>query len=317
MSRRPRPRVPVRPVTGARLPPYGSMIRGTGAVLAVAALLAAAAGPARAAPTEAPGAAVAAELAREAVERLLAVSRIDADLASAVEGLAAQVDEDARARGVAEAQRARVVGLAERSYTVDAVRGPIVERLVATLEPGDVERLAHWYLSPLGQRTLEAEAAHELDDPAPFARFVESLATHPERDARLAAARALCEELRLVESVAAMQVEMRAATLIGLAATLPPSARPEIATELAALDGQRAVYEAELEDLLVAYVAFTYEDLTLVELDELLSFWRRPESRRMAEAMLTGMREGFGAASLAFGEGLGVAVTVAASSAEI
>lgn len=331
---------PARAVARAMPPPSSRAVERAARVLGAATLAAAllvALGPATAGTAPAPvatpspaadappslrGAAPArlgltAGVPREALERLLAASGLDAEITAAVGEIGESFRRAAAAGGVDEADWARVVRAAEHSFSVGTLRAPIVAKLGETLEPGDVEPLLAHYRSALGRRVLAAQATRDLDDVERFGRFVESLASDPERDARLGFARALSEEMRLVESMATMQLEMEAAMLLGLAEALPPSARPEIAARLADLEGRQPYYEAALEDLLVAFLAFVYEEFTPAELETLLAEARRPASRRMAEAVLAGLREGYAAASLAFGERLGGAAVTAATTDEI
>ena len=253
---------------------------------------------------------------------LMAETGTDAQIDKVAKSLSAQMIAEAEAQvasGSVEPTFADAVRReAPRSFTAEAFRHSVTEAFGDALDAADGAEVLAFYRTPLGKRLVGEGLSHDLEDGGvAFMRFVMALEQDPEKEARRANAKAMEAALDAGRWAADVAVDTQLALVAGLAFSVPVHERERVNEVLAAIEAQRARQVETMRDFMVDYLAFSHENFSLAELDALLAFQRTPAAQRFGDATLVGFGSGIRAASLAFGDRLGMALTLAEASDEI
>lgn len=234
------------------------------------------------------------------------------------EQIIAGADEQAFAGGMNADHVAAFKREAARTFTEAAFLAIAADAVAETLGADDAAAVLAHYRSPLGRKTVREGASHDLEDGGvELTRFLMAFENHPEQDARRARAEAMEALIDLSRVVADTTVDTQMALLAGIRFSVPSYAHEELDAVIRQVDGQREAYADAVRPMMVGYLAFTYENFTLAELDAALAFERTPEAGRYMETVERGLRESMRRMSLVFGDRLGKAIAVAEASDEI
>lgn len=182
-----------------------------------------------------------------------------------------------------------------------------VQALQEALSPAVVARLTDDYLSPFGQRQLAEEAAHDphrdADDFALFVARFEQSEEHAERSAVL---EGFIDDLDMVDRLAQVAMDTQVAMLSGLVA-VHDVPQAEADAFLAHARTQTPLLRTQLQSVVPALLAWTYENLTLAELHRIDAQVRSEDGRLHLDATFAGIRQGMVYGSLAFSDNLAAA----------
>ena len=276
-----------------------------GAPAVAPAVAAAAPAPAPAPPAAPDASARATAPSAATMDALMRATRLGTQSRDAAEAVAGAVIEgfEAEARAAPPGTIEAVREIATAAFSPDRFEDVVAARLAGTLSEEDARRVAERATSPLWQRALDGEEAHDLDaDPEGFMRFVEGFGRGPDDAERLAATGEILEAAGGAELIGSIVIDVRKAMVRGAALADPYAGPAQVDAALDTIEAGRAATVAQLGELLPMVLAWSYEDLSIKEVHALAAEARRPERRRFNAAASEAVRDALVLGSLEFAD---------------
>lgn len=169
----------------------------------------------------------------------------------------------------------------EAAYAPSRMRAIVGATIAAGLRAEDVGALLAWYDSPLGKSITALEEKSTLEKTDSVTRLQKGSRLFASASpARQAVLRRLSEALNMAEITASLIINTTLGVQQGFAAAAPDRAGPSPAELRALLEAQRPQMEQQMEGMILAGFAASYERLSDVDIGRYADFAASPAGER-------------------------------------
>lgn len=174
------------------------------------------------------------------------------------------------------------------------------------LSDAEIRALVTWHESDFGRKIVRLET--QASKPAAVEKMLGSMETLLVDESRVAVFQAIESHLRLVDYNLALVQVTQGALLDAMVNAAGPSARVDRGAMHAMLNTKLAAIRPDVEYSTLAHLAYSYQDLSLVDLERYLRALQQPEMVRLNQALMAGMADVLEQAFNQFAQRLGARV---------